>query len=112
MRTTFHVVLRTTGNTKLIVNDIGYAEELERLERATEVNVVVFERHLQHEADAKTKDANVGLGHVHGGGGSCKRQTGFEAFCGGLGEMGCSLRRLGWCLSDSRGVLSGGERRD
>ena len=68
------------------MNDIGYAEELERLERATEVNVVVFERRLQHEADAKTKDTNVGLGHVHGGGGSCKCQTGFKAFMGVGGD--------------------------
>ena len=41
MRTAFHVGLRTAGNTKRIANEIGYAEKLERLERAIEVNAAV-----------------------------------------------------------------------
>jgi len=41
MRTTFHAGLRTAGNTKRIANEIGYAEKLDKLERAVEVNAVV-----------------------------------------------------------------------
>ena len=41
MRTAFHSGLRTAGNTKRVANEIGYAEKLERLERAIEVNAVI-----------------------------------------------------------------------
>ena len=41
MRATFHAGLRKAGNTKWIADEIGYAEKLERLERAIEVNAVV-----------------------------------------------------------------------
>ena len=41
MRTAFHAGLRTARNTTRIANEIGYAEKLERLERAIEVNAAV-----------------------------------------------------------------------
>ncbi|KAF9644136.1 N2227-domain-containing protein [Thelephora ganbajun] len=41
MRAAFHAELRTAGNAKWIANEIEYAEKLERLERAIEVNAVV-----------------------------------------------------------------------
>lgn len=41
MRNTFHAGLRAAGNTKRIANEIGYAEKLDNLERAVEVNAVV-----------------------------------------------------------------------
>ena len=40
-RTAFHTRLRTAGNTKRIVNEIAYAEKLERVERATAANASV-----------------------------------------------------------------------
>ena len=48
---------------------------------------MVFGWHLQDKADAKDKDANVGLGHTHGGGESWKGETGFEIyFVGSWGQ--------------------------
>ena len=41
MRTAFHSGLRAAGSTKQVANKIGYAEKLERLERAIEVNAVI-----------------------------------------------------------------------
>ena len=42
MRATFHAGLRTAAkNTKQIANEIGYADKLERFERAIEVNAVI-----------------------------------------------------------------------
>jgi len=41
MCTAFHTGLRKAGNTKRIANEVGYAEKLERLERAIEVNALV-----------------------------------------------------------------------
>jgi len=41
MRSAFHSGFRTAGNTKRVANEIGYAEKLERLEKAIEVNAVI-----------------------------------------------------------------------
>lgn len=41
MRTSFHAGLRKAGNTKRIAEEIGYADKLEKLERAVEVNSVI-----------------------------------------------------------------------
>lgn len=41
MRSAFHSGLRTAGNTKRVANEIGYAEKLERLEKAIEVNAAI-----------------------------------------------------------------------
>lgn len=41
MRTTFHAGLRKARNTKRVADEIGYAEKLERLERAIEMNAFV-----------------------------------------------------------------------
>ena len=41
MRAAFHTGLRKASNTKRIANEVGYAEKLERLERAIEVNALV-----------------------------------------------------------------------
>ena len=40
--TAFHAGLRTVGNTKWIANEIGCTDELERLERSTEVNAQIL----------------------------------------------------------------------
>ena len=41
VRSTFHAGLRKAGNTRRIAEEIGYAEKLDKLERAIEVNAVV-----------------------------------------------------------------------
>ena len=63
------------------MNEIGHPE---KFERATEVNVMVFEWQLQDEADVKAKGTDVSLERVCGGAESCKGQTGFEVFDRGL----------------------------
>jgi hypothetical protein len=59
MRTAFHAGLRTTRNTTRIANEIGYAEKLERLERAIEVNAVVSSG-IYRLATAKGEDTGMG----------------------------------------------------
>lgn len=65
MRTTFHAGLRSAGNTKRIANEIGYAEKLDKLERAIEVNAAVSGgiyrlATTEHEANLKDSDTSVG----------------------------------------------------
>ena len=66
MRTAFHSGLRTAGNTKQVANEIGYAEKLERLERAIEVNAVISSGIYKlatsvNGANAKGEDAALRL---------------------------------------------------
>ena len=64
MRATFHAGLRTSGSTKRIANEVGYAEKLERLERAIEANAVVSGAiyrlaTTRHGANLKDKNTSV-----------------------------------------------------
>ena len=66
MRTAFHAGLRTARGTKLIAKDIGYAEKLERLEKAIEVNAVVSGgiytlATTEGETSLRGKDTSLGL---------------------------------------------------
>jgi hypothetical protein len=59
MRTAFHSGLRTTRNTTRIANEIGYAEKLERLESAIEVNAAVSHG-IYRLATTKGEDPSLG----------------------------------------------------
>ena len=58
MRTTFHAGLRAAGNTKQIANEIGYADKLQRLERAIEVNAVISNGIYKLASTMRGADAN------------------------------------------------------
>ena len=65
-RTAFHTGLRKAGGTKRIANEVGYAEKLERLERAIEVNALVSTAiyrlaTTKGEASANGEDTSVHL---------------------------------------------------
>jgi len=65
MRAAFHTGLRKSGNTRQISNEIGYADKLERLERAIEVNALVSTAiyrlaTAKDKASANDKDTSVG----------------------------------------------------
>jgi hypothetical protein len=58
MRTSFHAGLRKAGNTKRIANEIGYADKLEKLERAVEVNSVITNGIYTLATEANGADAS------------------------------------------------------
>jgi hypothetical protein len=90
-RCVFYSELRGARNTKRIANETGYAETLERLERAIEANSSVSSdiyrlATTKEEANVKCKDTSLGSAAegVYGSGGLSQGPGGFEALRQGL----------------------------